>query len=541
MALVFRPYGALQLPNTKLKVDWSLAPRGLQACIVGNDWVDIAQGKNLNHYQFGSLPAPGGPTPMGNALLTDSGDHAGVQVQFNTANGGSMECWFLCTSASTAQCLVEFNDNDFAFGGGGGNSWPALSLNTSVLRIDFNNSGFTSFQASTSLVSGRMYHGCATWDGSGNTTLYLNGKSDGSTAGATIEAHATACAFTLGYSAALSSAQLSPIVLAACSNVAWTADEVMQRFLNPFGFLVPAEGEMSALFVSGGGSTTTLTAAEGSFTLTGEAVTFQIQDAAAQGAFTLTGEAAPLLIADAAAEGSFTLTGEAALFEQFLAAAEGPFALTGEAATLTWVLPGAAQGSFTLMGEAAPLQVGLAAAEGPFTLTGEAALDEQFLGAAVGSFTLTGEPVNFILPGSLVVASGAFTLTGEATLFEQFLAAAEGPFTLTGEAATLTRVLLGPAQGSFALTGEAALDEQFLACGAGSFALTGEPAGLAAVLPGLPAASGSFILTGFASIEVLSSGWGTWYGPATQWLPATKPASNWTVEAPPASSWSREN
>ncbi len=106
----------------------------------------------------------------------------------------------------------------------------------------------------------------------------------------------------------------------------------------------------------------TLTAAQGSFTLTGESANL-VQSrilTAAQGAFSLTGEAAALFQSHtlAAAQGSFSLTGESLVFAlaRLVLAGQGSFALTGQDATFgaTNRLT-ADMGSFVLTGQAANL------------------------------------------------------------------------------------------------------------------------------------------------------------------------------------------
>lgn len=82
---------------------------------------------------------------------------------------------------------------------------------------------------------------------------------------------------------------------------------------------------------SGGGTTTTLIAAFGSFTLTGESATFQIQEVSGFGSFSLTGDAANLQQQINSSFGSFTETGEAATFQDLLAASNGTFSLSGQA------------------------------------------------------------------------------------------------------------------------------------------------------------------------------------------------------------------
>lgn len=110
----------------------------------------------------------------------------------------------------------------------------------------------------------------------------------------------------------------------------------------------------------------------------GEATNYVLT--AAQGAFTLAGQAANLLVARklTAEQGSFSLSGQAATltFGYGLTAAAGSFALTGQAASFSRTYRLAAEtGLFSLTGQAAGLRVGrlIQAAYGAFTLSGQAA------------------------------------------------------------------------------------------------------------------------------------------------------------------------
>lgn len=99
---------------------------------------------------------------------------------------------------------------------------------------------------------------------------------------------------------------------------------------------------LGAIKPAAGGTAYTLTAAQGSFALTGESATLTETTGtnytlnAATGFLTLTGEAAARDLTLPASEGSFALTGYAAHAAYGMAAANGAFALTGFPATLRW-------------------------------------------------------------------------------------------------------------------------------------------------------------------------------------------------------------
>lgn len=223
-----------------------------------------------------------------------------------------------------------------------------------------------------------------------------------------------------------------------------------------------------------------------------------------------------------AASGSFTLSGTAAtlLANQVLTggAESGTFSLTGTAATLTrGVGITADTATFTLSGTAASLQWNhrLAADAGAFTLTGTAATLTRRVHetAGSGSFALTGQAASLEWNRRLSAGAGSFILTGQdATLTApsggETLVAGAGSFSLTGTAASLFRGLVLPADlGSFTLSGTAASTrwDHRLVAGAGAFSLTG----VAATTRGhykLTAGAGAFVLTGTAATTVWSKG-----------------------------------
>jgi hypothetical protein len=139
--------------------------------------------------------------------------------------------------------------------------------------------------------------------------------------------------------------------------------------------------------VPAGGVAYTLTAASGSFAVSGTVATLRAARklAAAAGAVSVTGTAAGLKAGRkiAAASGAFSLTGTAAALRaaRRLPAASGAVAITGTAADLIYT-PGAAHytltaasGAFAVTGTAASLRAGrkMSAASGSFAVTGMAA------------------------------------------------------------------------------------------------------------------------------------------------------------------------
>lgn len=264
-------------------------------------------------------------------------------------------------------------------------------------------------------------------------------------------------------------------------------------------------GEITSLYNSGnglayssfGGSSYSLTADRGIYTLTGNvAGLFRgLKVTSGVGSFTLSGQASNLLrgvkaVADA---GAFTLSGQAAglLTARRVASDVGSYTLTGQAAGLRAdrrMTSGV--GTYTLTGNVADLLRGLkvAGGVGSFTLTGRDA-GLQYSGgnpnltAGTGSFMLTGQTANLLRGLKLAAASGTFTETGiDAGLNRGLrLTVSNGTYTLSGIDANLAKGLgLIAGTGAFIVTGR---DVSFrrtrnLAASRGTFTLTGQTASL---------------------------------------------------------------
>lgn len=206
--------------------------------------------------------------------------------------------------------------------------------------------------------------------------------------------------------------------------------------------------------------------------------------------------AAPTSYTLTAAAGSFALTGNAAGLraDRKLTAAAGSFSLTGNAAGLYRGLKlTAAAGSFAWTGNAASLVTArsLVAAAGAYVQTGNAAAlrINRIMAAASGSYTFTGNDASLVhsAPGSysITASAGAYSLTGNAAALraDRRLAADAGVFNLTGSVAQLLRgYRLAATAGSFAFTGNdatlSASQAYSLTAAAGSFSWTGNAAGL---------------------------------------------------------------
>lgn len=192
-----------------------------------------------------------------------------------------------------------------------------------------------------------------------------------------------------------------------------------------------------------------------------------------------------------AASGSFTLTGNAAslLRKHTLTAASGTFTFTGNAATLippsTNKTMGADVGTFTFTGNAAGLSKTkrLIAETGVFTFTGDDALIDRSLKHDSASFVVTGNAATLRYGKTLTAARGQFSYTGQDVNFDflppgDFAYSAElGVFSVTGNNAGLRRTWVFPsARGTFTYTGIAATFKRtyVLAANTGAFDFRGK-------------------------------------------------------------------
>lgn len=158
---------------------------------------------------------------------------------------------------------------------------------------------------------------------------------------------------------------------------------------------------------------------------------------------------------DAPASGGITLT-----------AAQGTYTLTGQSVNLTIARRVTAeQGTYTLTGQDVTLRQGktLTAEQGTYTLTEQSAslLVSRQISLAQGSYTLTGQDVTLTKSGgdkTLTAGQGTYTLTGyDVSLsLARKLTAEQGTYTLNGQDVGLSRNgrVLQAAQGTYTLNGQ---------------------------------------------------------------------------------------
>lgn len=260
-----------------------------------------------------------------------------------------------------------------------------------------------------------------------------------------------------------------------------------------------------------GGPFPTLTAAQGSYSLTGQAVilTRQRKTSAVQGSYAITGQAVGLKrqLVMSAAQGSYGLTGQAVtLKRQLVTAVQGSYVISGQSVGLTrqlkvtavqgsYVLAGqailfsrtyvlaAVQGSYVLSGQAVGLYraVIMSLVQGSYAVSGQSILFSHAytLAAVQGAYVLSGQVVGLYRAVTVALAQGSYTVTGaEVDLaFGYYVGAVQGAYTLGGHTVSMTRqITLIATQGTYALTGQTAAITRALlsALAQGAYVLNGQ-------------------------------------------------------------------
>lgn len=302
-----------------------------------------------------------------------------------------------------------------------------------------------------------------TW-GNGFTQIDADGNSSGATGG----------------TAFLVTSATTPVVASFTSAGAGTTEAV----------------SMVATFKALAATSFTLSAANGSYVLSGEATTLTATAsntlAANFGSYTITGRATTLTphLVLVAGAGSYALTGEAVTLAQgnspntFLLASAGTYNYTGAPASSDFSFP-AAFGSYSETGESVGLTSGTGATSffliaNPATYNYIGASSSSDFNSIVsqGTYALTGKSVTLteVTSGTLVAGAGSFAITGKAATLSTatglFLVASSGIYSLVGEAATLT---------------ESGVPSSFvLACASGLYTLLGASATLTAGASPMP-------------------------------------------------------
>lgn len=159
-----------------------------------------------------------------------------------------------------------------------------------------------------------------------------------------------------------------------------TINEMLQWAQDPWAFWYPRTFDLSQMLKGVSGAFLTLTAAQGTFSLSGKAATPNAARsiAAGLGTFAMSGNATTLNrgIRLLASVGAFTLNGNAVTLPRglTLTAAQGAFTLSGQAATLPRARRiTAAPGAFALNGVSAsfPAALSIRAVTGAYTISGQ--------------------------------------------------------------------------------------------------------------------------------------------------------------------------
>jgi hypothetical protein len=223
-----------------------------------------------------------------------------------------------------------------------------------------------------------------------------------------------------------------------------------------------------------GGNAYTLTAANGTYTLTGQAaaLTTNRKLAAANGSYAVTGQNAGLSqgYKITAADGTYTVTGQDAGLNaaRKLTAGSGTLTLTGQDAALSAAHKlTAANGNYTVTGQDASLSYA-----GSYSMT-----------ASSGTLAITGQDAGLTVARKLTASSGTVTQAGQdATLkVHRKIALDEGTFVVTGQDVSLRAGnTLSAANGTFAISGQTTtlLRYAVLPAGSGTLTLTGQATGL---------------------------------------------------------------
>ena len=226
-----------------------------------------------------------------------------------------------------------------------------------------------------------------------------------------------------------------------------------------------------------------------------------------------------------------------------LTAAAGSFALTGVAATLKGALKLIeAAGSFSLTGVAATLSSSTAGGiSSPaylpsMSLVLERSSSNKLMAVSAGSFVLSGVASSLVSGLGMTADAGSFVLSGAPALRDLQVTSDRGTFALTGVAETLTHGNPGIAAGTgaFALTGiDAGFAYQsgtvFVLPGlAGVFVLTGNDATLPTTVDRLIVADrGTFAITGSAA-TMTYYGWSLQSASNSTWTDVTASTTTWT-------------
>lgn len=227
------------------------------------------------------------------------------------------------------------------------------------------------------------------------------------------------------------------IAAAMVSLAGLNPSEVKAWAQDPWSFWYPPKTDLAGMLKASSNSAYTLTAAAGSYSVSGQA-------AGLNSTRTLT-----------AAAGSYAVSGQNAgtIYGRTLTASAGSYSLSGQAAALRSARSlTATAGAYTVSGQAANLSKSntsytLTAAAGSYSVSGQNAgtIAARKLTATAGSYTVSGISANLNSARKLTAATGSYSVSGlpAALPVKLSLQAATGAYTLTGQSAVLSNSSAG--------------------------------------------------------------------------------------------------
>ena len=282
------------------------------------------------------------------------------------------EAWFNLASLHSYNSIITKGDQINAPTNLGWGIW--VSGSSDIVGLAYDGSTRVNIQG-TGLVSTSTWYHCAIVRASGTWSLFFNGNRIGTSTNASgtisnstrklcIGADDTGSGNDNFLNGDVSYARVTPGV-ARYSGATYTIPTIPTSY--------------SGNFISAG---------TGSFSLTGEAATFQTAQAAAQASFALTGNAATFRVATAAIGTTVALTGSAATFRITEVASQGAFSLTGNAATFQTQIA-AAQAAFVETGKPVTFLITQTAEQASFVLDAVDALGlNVIMSASYGAFNV---------------------------------------------------------------------------------------------------------------------------------------------------------
>jgi len=372
----------------------------------------------------GSAPALAGSVALGNGprgkhWLFPNATSTTATVNFGAAAAVDV------LSQSPGWAMFVFNPGDSAQWSGSANfianksdanvttGWTLYHSYFGVVTLKFVNASANKSVVTTSGAITSQKWCVLIYDHGGSTTaadgsrIFVDGVDRTSSSGTGSGAHPTDAALPLQlglgpYGAVNSS--VGQFALAAFGRKRLSAQEIAALTANPWQIFAPTSRKIWVPAIAGGGYT--LTAASGSYTLSGQSATITKTRivSAASGSYSYSGQSATILKTRivAADQGSYSYTGQAAtvLKTRNVSAAAGNYAYAGQAASILkgWVLT-AANGSYSVAGQAA-------------TITYTPAAGSYVLNAAAGSYALSGQAATILKSKVITANAGAYSLAG---------------------------------------------------------------------------------------------------------------------------------